>query len=540
MPTTTMQISPLIPILCLLAGALVVQVSAVVRFRWPSLIIAIATGLAAAAMSPLVRQLPAMSVALDWRPVTLFGSTASLRVDGTAWLLGLAMLIAGFSVALTWLVVPGSGRPAPRALALVMLAAGLGSAFAANLLTLVLCWGVLDALFCLSVLARGGPTSGRRAQVALGLNGVATLAVWVVAVLIQQDHLSPYWHLLILPPTARLLLGLAAALRLGLYPLHIWQPVELVGEPDRAILIYLVPAMAGLSLWARLAVIQGLPEGNLWPVIALATALIGGVLAWIQADPRESLPHLALGYGGMLILAATVGKAPAETLAAGSASWLLGLTLLFVGRPFMRQTWLWAIPAALGVATLAGLPWTLGFVNRSTFYQSALAGPGWILVLAIIAEIFLVAAMLRRVLTPDTTPVPQGLVPAIGYASALVVAAAPVIIFGVILLPTAAPTVRLSIGAWIGWSVPLAGGVALTFMAERVRARLSGQGFPSGDWGAVAGQIMRLDWLYSLLMPLMRSPARVGLWLGDLLEGDGAFLWMLLILALVTLYLRGG
>jgi hypothetical protein len=77
-------------------------------------------------------------------------------------------------------------------------------------------------------------------------------------------------------------------------------------------------------------------------------------------------------------------------------------------------------------------------------------------------------------------------------------------------------------------------------MAERVRARLSGQGFPSGDWGAVAGQIMRLDWLYSLLMPLMRSPARVGLWLGDLLEGDGAFLWMLLILALVTLYLRGG
>jgi hypothetical protein len=291
--------------------------------------------------------------------------------------------------------------------------------------------------------------------------------------------------------------------------------------------------MAGLSLWARLAVIQGLPEGNLWPVIALATALIGGMLAWIQSDPRESLPHLALGYGGMLILAATVGKAPAETLAAGSASWLLGLTLLFVGRPLMRTTWLWAIPAVLGVATLAGLPWTLGFVSRSTFYQSALTGPGWILVLALIAEIFLVAAILRRVLTPDMTPVPQGLVAAVGYASALVVAAAPVIIFGVIPLPTTAPMVRLSMGAWIGWGVPLAGGVALAFLGERVRVRL-------GDWGTVAGHVMRLDWLYSLLLPLMRSPARVGLWVGDWLEGDGAFLWMLLILALVTLYLRGG
>jgi len=36
-----------------------------------------------------------------------------------------------------------------------------------------------------------------------------------------------------------------------------------------------------------------------------------------------------------------------------------------------------------------------------------------------------------------------------------------------------------------------------------------------------------------------RGLARAGLWLADVLEGDGAFLWMLLILALVLLYLGG-
>ena len=154
-----------------------------------------------------MRQLPLTAVVLDWRPVTMLGSTASLRVDGTAWLFALALLAAGGSVALAWQVIPDQGQPASSgstpALTLAMLAVGLGSVFAANIITLFLCWGLLDGLFSLALLARGGPTSGRRAQFALGLNGLATLTVWVVAVLIEQARLSPYWHLLILPTTAR-------------------------------------------------------------------------------------------------------------------------------------------------------------------------------------------------------------------------------------------------------------------------------------------------------------------------------------------------
>ena len=526
-----MLISPLIPILCLLAGAFLMAVSALVRFRWPSPIMAVATGLAVASMLPLQRQLPASAVALDWRPVTLVGSAVGLRVDSAAWLLGLALLVAGLAVSLTWQTVPTPEETLSfglsRALALAMLAVGLGSVFAANILTLVICWGLLDGLFCAVLLVRGGTSSGRRAQVALGLNGLATLSVWLVAVLIEQDHLSPYWHLLVLPASARSVMGLAAALRLGLYPLHIWQPIELVNEPDRAVLAYFVPAVAGLSLWVRLAVMQALPEGSVWPTIALITALVGGAQAWLQSDPRESLPHLALGYGGMLILAATSGRTLAEALAAGAASWLLGLTLLFIGRPFGRSTWPWAIPSALGAATLAGLPLTLGFVIRSEFYQSASGGNGQ-LVLALMAESLLIGAMLRRLFTPDDSPLPQSLLVRVGYGAALVVGAVP-LIAGVI-----APSMSgagLSTTVWMAWGIPLVIGLVLVFVARRLRARTSGL-------GEMTGRIIRLDWLYSILLPVMQIPARLGLLLADLLEGEGAFLWMLVILALVLLYVR--
>jgi hypothetical protein len=59
-----------------------------------------------------------------------------------------------------------------------------------------------------------------------------------------------------------------------------------------------------------------------------------------------------------------------------------------------------------------------------------------------------------------------------------------------------------------------------------------------GRLGEVTGRVIRLDWLYAILLPVARSPARLGLLAADLLEGDGAFLWMLVILALVLLYVQ--
>lgn len=533
--STIIQISPFIPVASLLVGAGLVTAGVFLRFRWLGAVSALTVLVALAALVLQWPHLPITQVVFDWRPVTLLGATASLRVDRTAWLFELALLAAGAAVALKWAVMPTRNEErlvagASQTLTLFLLAAGVTSVSAANIVTVCLCWGMLDGLFCAAILIRGGPGSGRRAQLALGLNGLATLAVWCVAMLLEQARLSPYWHLLVLPPMAQNLMGLAAALRLGLYPLHLWETGE-HPDPERALLLYMIPAMAGLALWARLSVIEALPSGALWMSGALLTALLGGLQAWAQADPRESIPYLALGYGGMLILSAIVGSGPAAWLATGALSWLLGLTLLVVGRPLTRAVWPLAIPTLLGAATLAGLPLTLGFPGRAALYNAMSSQPMWLLVSAFFAEALLVGALIRCCLAPETSPVPRGPLNWIGHAAAACLAMAPVLVLGINPALVDTPVMAsMKASAWIGWGAPIVGAVALTLGAKPIRARL-------GDWGRVMGQALGAERWYSVLLPLIRLPARLGNSVSDVLQGDGAFLWTLIILMLV-LYLR--
>jgi len=126
---------------------------------------------------------------------------------------------------------------------------------------------------------------------------------------------------------------------------------------------------------------------------------------------------------------------------------------------------------------------------------------------------------------------PQGVPAHVGYALALAVAAAPLFVPGVTRVSEIQPLTTSSTATWIAWVIPLAAAVVLAVASMRFRHR-------AGRWGLMADKAIRLDWLYSMLLPALRAPARVGLFLADLLEGEGAFLWMLVILALVLLYVR--
>jgi hypothetical protein len=168
---------------------------------------------------------------------------------------------------------------------------------------------------------------------------------------------------------------------------------------------------------------------------------------------------------------------------------------------------------------------TLGFVSRSAFYQS---GSGVSEPLALVAESLLIGAMLRRLFTPDDSPQPSGLLAKVGYGAALVVGAAP--LFAGVIAP-AAPMTGLSATMWLAWSIPLVSALVLAVVAGQLHLTF-------GRLGEVTGRVIRLDWLYAILLPVARSPARLGLLAADLLEGDGAFLWMLVILALVLLYVQ--
>jgi hypothetical protein len=127
--------------------------------------------------------------------------------------------------------------------------------------------------------------------------------------------------------------------------------------------------------------------------------------------------------------------------------------------------------------------------------------------------------------------VPAGILPHLGYSIALAVAAAPLLVTGVARWPSLSPAQNVGTAVWAAWAAPLAGAAVLVLIAQQAHLE-------TGEWGLWIGRFIRLDWLYSALLPVMRGPARVGSLLADLLEGDGAFLWMLVILALVLLYVR--
>jgi formate hydrogenlyase subunit 3/multisubunit Na+/H+ antiporter MnhD subunit len=148
-------------------------------------------------------------------PVSVFTVPLSFRVDSTAWILAVGLLVALNATAFTWGAYPGQKRPAPRAIALLLTAAALMGLFASNLLTLAVAWGLLDLAFVVALLIRGGSEVGRRAALAIVFNLTSTVCVWIAALLIENQQGSLYWHLFNAPENARAWLMAAAVLELA-------------------------------------------------------------------------------------------------------------------------------------------------------------------------------------------------------------------------------------------------------------------------------------------------------------------------------------
>src|SRR3972149_2338980 len=109
-----MNLPPTIPIAFLILGALAVGAADLARLRRPSLFMTVAAGLALAAMLTIRADGPITQIISSWLPISVFGVPVSFRVDLSAWIVGLGLIVACLATALTWLAYPGKQRPAPR------------------------------------------------------------------------------------------------------------------------------------------------------------------------------------------------------------------------------------------------------------------------------------------------------------------------------------------------------------------------------------------------------------------------------------------
>jgi formate hydrogenlyase subunit 3/multisubunit Na+/H+ antiporter MnhD subunit len=535
-----MSILPLIPIAILLGAALIVALSRLVRFQFPDAIAAVASFAALLALLPLIGSAPVETLVSTWKPLSVFGAPVSLRVERLDWLAGLIAALIALSTSAASLVYPGRRRFGLCAAGLGMTAMIIASAFSANLLTLALAWGLFDAFYSTMLLAQGkSGESVRRAAFVIALNGAATLCIGIAALILNQASQSQYWHLTILPETARGLLAVAAVLRLGLYPLSQWLPIDRRDAPGRAALLYVMPSLVGLYMLIRLGSLNALPEGTWLAWLGAISMLAGGVLAWWRGQSHDVLPYVSVSGVGAVVLAGSLTDMPGSVLVSGAASWALAITVFSIGRSLdMRAPW-WSIGHALAIATFAGLPASLGFALRTNLVAGVASSGNWPLILvSLIAETLTFGAIVRLALTPATDEAPTHRLRLIAYAAGIGLAALPIFLLPALarsvvpeVTPPAFEIVLSKLGALGGVLIVLP-----IFLAGLLiwRGGLPSPAVGGGDSRFVSrvdlSRIVGLDWLYRIVYWVVNTVARSLRGFASLIEGEGALLWAILIL----------
>jgi NADH:ubiquinone oxidoreductase subunit 2 (subunit N) len=529
-----MTLPPGIPIIFLILGALAIGASELARLRRPTVILIITTLLALLALWTLNGALPVTQIIAAWQPVSVFTVPLSFRVDQTAWLLALGLLLVLLTTALTWGAYPGQHRPGPRAVALLLTAAALGGIFASNLLTLAVAWGLLDLAFVVALLVRGGSEVGRRAALAIVVNTASTICVWIAALLIENQQGSLYWHLFNAPEDARAWLMAAAVLRVGLYPFHQWLPVELGKEPDRAVIIFIVPTVSGLALWARMSIARALPEESIVPVLAVLSLIVGAVLAWRSSHPRNGLPFIALCLTGSVGLLAAFGASPAQ-LTAAALNWMFICASLFIARGLDRRQPYWAVGSLIALLSLTALPGTLGFVVQQGVVAEAVRQKQWaILLAAVVAQTFMIGAALRLILAEAVEDAPVHVARKVTWGLALACGALPLLIFAAAdqAIPALPSTIDLlgelnPIGL-LALFAPIALGALLAWRGPLIVRGTSDGG--QSTWG----RVLRLDWVNSVLFYLIDWLTGVLRAAAGLFEGEGGLLWTVVVIVVVV------
>jgi hypothetical protein len=390
-----------------------------------------------------------------------------------------------------------------------------------------------------ALLVRGGAEVGRRAALAIVVNLASTVCVWVAALLIENQQGSLYWHLFNAPEDARAWLMAAAVLRVGLYPFHQWLPVELGKEPDRAVMLFVVPTMSGLALWARMAVAQALPESSIVPALAVLSILIGALLAWRSPQPRNGLPFIALCLAGFVGLLAASSPTSAQ-LSAAALNWMFIVVSLFIARGLDRKHPFWAVGALVAGLSLAALPGTLGFVVQQGVIAGIIHAKQWPVLLAVvIAQTLIVAAVARFIVVEQTESTPASIWRKAWWGVALILGALPLI--GLANAPEALsnlPPVNVLLSELSGIGVlalfaPIVIGLGLAW-----RGPLLLRGTADAD-ASIWSRAIRLEWLNSAvfyvidrLTGLLRSMAGV-------FESEGGLLWTVVVIVIVIVIYTG-
>jgi hypothetical protein len=480
---------------------------------------ALLTWLASLGLSAAVPASLGVSV---WAPADLFGARIILTLDRSGWQLTYALATLLLAVLLTSVGRPGGGSGLARAGMLAYAAIGVLGLLAGNLLTVATIWALLDTVTFVFLLSRveDAPTA-RQLAVRLGVDLTGVILVVASAIVGMFPARGAPADTAGLSPFSVGLMVLAVLLRLGLLPLHFALPNLPQVRRGQGTLLRLVPAAVALSVFAR-QLSGGIPvEVVPWLRIGGLLGLIVGGVRWLgEEDPVKARPFLVMGIASMGALAASVSPESAGDifLATGSLLLLVGsvVSLNEIHAPTHR---IW--PAAMAFV-LAGAPWTLGSTLAGRLFpQTWSLGAGVSAFVGCLVTAMLAVGLLRQA-TVKTEPWQAGeslvkLVYGLGLALPVFVA------IGLGL--ESAPEGRLQ--AFAVWGAVIFAGLILWAWVR----------------GGAGTQIARLrrdtGWLdpepiYFILWRAYDVGIGIVRGIGSALEGEGAVLWLLVVLVVAA------
>ncbi len=478
---------------------------------------------------PTVRAGEVLRAEFAWVPA--LGLTASLRMDGFAWLFAGLVSGIGALVVLYARYYMAQEDPVPRffAFLLAFMGAMTGVVLAGNVIQLAFFWE-LTSLFSFLLIGYWHHTAAARdgARMAMTITGAGGLALFagvlvlghivgsyeLDAVLAAGDRIRD--HDLYLPALILILLG--ALTKSAQFPFHVWLPQAMAAPtPVSAYLHSATLVKAGVFLMARLW--PALGGTDAWFLIVgsagLITLLVGAYIAIFQNDLKGLLAYstishlglitLLLGLNSQLALVAAVfhilnhaAFKASLFMAAGIIDHETGtrdirrLSGLNRSMPFTARL------ALVAAAAMAGVPLLNGFISKEMFFAEALTAdsPMGLMnilpVAAMLGSAFSVAYSLRFIhgafFGPPATDLPRSphepetwmrLPVELLVLTCIMVGVLPAATVGPFLAVAVAPLLGgelpyYSLAVWHGFNLPLlmsvvalAGGVLLYLALQR-------------------------------------------------------------------------
>ena len=518
-----------LPILFLLIAIFVIMVmnriDAQVGVSW--LVLAIGTGLAAGSILILRWIDPPMVEISRWLAINDIPVVLRYGFDRLSWAFAFTLSLLLIGVVFTIPVrLDVAFRPRDWIFDLLFILFGLFPIMAQNLMSLVIAWTLLDVLELVIHISGLTPQRiNRQAVLAFAIRVGGSWLLILAQVLSRQGFQAEVaWQ--DFDATSALLLLLAGALRLGIFPVLLpFQDEAPIRHELGTIMRFVVPA----SSFVLLTRLSGLVIPSGWAILlsilSLLASLFGVLLFLFSESSLQGRNFWIIALSGMVVASVVRGQADAAltwsiTLILSGTflsvhSEKYGLHLFMMIAMFLSLTGIPFTPTAAGMSGLIVLPFTI------------------LDIVFIIVFAILLVGFLRQQIKPET-----GFNETAGWMQVMYWFGVGILVIGFWFV--AAPSIQSSINSIVWWGGIPALILALASFYGIYRFVGAEQELLPAD-SQLAQHLRGESLIYRFVERVFYSMRSLIQFITNLVEGDAAILWILLVfLMLMTMILQRG